>query len=92
MADYSKYQALCHAMQSGVAVRMQQDPSDTNPKHLRVGINVAMCDNSALVKLLIAKGIITEDEYCDAITKQMEEEVKSYEAYLSTGTSQVLLA
>ena len=50
-----------------------------SPKHLRVGVNAAMCDQSALVKLLISKNIITLEEYTKAIADEMEEEVKRYE-------------
>ncbi len=73
-----KYKALCHAMQSGVAYKMNYDPTDTTPKHLRVGVNVAMCDHAALVNLLMAKGIITEDEYFDALIESMQREVDNY--------------
>lgn len=69
---------LSHAMQAGVALLMHQDPSETSPKHLRVGINVALADQGALARLLVAKGVITEDEYGDAIVEAMQHEVDSY--------------
>jgi hypothetical protein len=69
---------LSHAMQAGVALLMHQDPTETSPKHLRVGVNVALADQGALVKLLIDKGVITEDEYGDAIVAGMQREVDSY--------------
>jgi hypothetical protein len=72
-----------HAMQSGVAMEMNYKPEPTDPKHLRTGINAAMVDHGALVRLLINKGIITEEEYLDAIADAMEEEVKRYERHLS---------
>jgi hypothetical protein len=75
----TKYRELCHAMQSGVAAWMNYDPSETSPKHLRVGVNSALADCSALAKLLMAKGIITEEEYYTAIMEGMQGEVKSYE-------------
>lgn len=82
-ADYERYLAAAHAMQSGVAAKMGYDASDTTPKHLRVGINAAMSDNAALVALLIAKGIITGEEYTKAIADQMEKERDSYAQLLS---------
>jgi hypothetical protein len=79
----SDYRAKAHAMQSGVAMKMNYDPSETTPKHLRVGVNSAMCDHAALVRLLLEKGIVTEEEYEAAITEEMGREVARYEAWLS---------
>lgn len=72
-------------MQSGVATEMNIPGRShtTTPKHLRVGVNSAMVDSSALAELLIAKGIITEDEYAEAIAAGMEREAKAYEDRLS---------
>ncbi len=89
-----RYKALCHAMQTGVAYKMNYDPTDTTPKHLRVGVNVAMCDHGALVNLLIAKGIITEDEYFDALVESMQREVDNYTREISEqlGADKIQLA
>jgi hypothetical protein len=73
-----RYIAAAHAMQSGVAMKMNYDPADVNPKHLRVGVNSAMVDGSALVGLLIAKGVITEAEYFTALADAMERERDMY--------------
>ena len=62
---------------------MGLDPRETNPKHLRVGINVALRDHASLFELLIKKGIITEEEYRKAITAGMNKEVEDYENKLS---------
>jgi hypothetical protein len=79
MSDYTD---KAHAMQSGVAMKMNYDPDETSPKHLRVGINSAMCDQAALARLLIAKDIITEAEYEAAITDEMAREVERYQTWL----------
>lgn len=87
-----RYTAAAHAMQSGIAMDMETDTSGskgaTTPKHLRVGINSALVDGSALAELLMAKGIITSDEYLEAIAVGMEREKARYEQILSrrTGT------
>lgn len=81
-----EYNRLCHAMQSGVAAQMQYDPGETSPKQLRVGVNVAMVEHGALVALLIAKGLITLEEYERVATEKMRDEVVSYEAWLSNRT------
>jgi hypothetical protein len=80
--DHKRYEAACHAMQSGVAMKMNYSPTETSPKHLRVGVNSAMVDTGALMSLLVKKGIITEEELCEALADKMEEEVKLYEEAL----------
>ena len=81
---YQKYLKLCHAMQSGVATMIGCDKTkNMEPKHLRVGINCALVEHSALAELLMSKGIFTEREYVEAITEGMAEEVKRYEDALS---------
>jgi hypothetical protein len=78
-ADEARYVAAVHAVQSGVAAEMGKS---TEPKHLRVGINAAMCDHSALVMLLVSKGLFTLDEYHTAIADEMELEQARYEQRL----------
>lgn len=80
MSDYTN---LAHAMQSGVAMKMNYEPGETEPKHLRVGINASMSDQAGLVRLLMAKGIITKEEYEQAITEEMGREVERYEQWLT---------
>lgn len=89
-----RYQAALHAVQSGVAIVIGLDNKDTGlnwdspgqlqgsagAKHLRTGLNAAMCDHGALVDLLIKKGLITDEEYVRAITIKLEEEVHIHEA------------
>jgi len=77
--DIERYKAAIHAMQSGIAMEMNWNPKDTEPKHLRVGVNSALVDSGALQKLLIDKGIITEDELYSALADMAELEVKMYE-------------
>jgi len=79
----SEYTDKAHAMQSGVAMKMNFDPAETTPKHLRVGVNSAMCDHAALVRILMEKGILTQEEYEAAITAEMGREVERYEAWLT---------
>jgi hypothetical protein len=76
--DQDRYLAAAHAMQSGVAMKMNYDVTDTEPKHLRVGINAAFVGGSALARLLIDKGVITLDEYQAKLAEVMEEEAQSY--------------
>ena len=80
----ARYLVAAHAMQSGVKYDMDTGmTNDTTPKHLRVGINSSLVDNSALVTLLVQKGVITKEEYFEALVMGMEAEVERYEFELS---------
>lgn len=81
--DNDRYQAAAHAMQTGVAMTMNRDRNETDPKHLRVGINSAHVSVAALAKILIGKGVITLDEYTAANADQMETEAESYRQKLT---------
>lgn len=63
-------------------MEMNFNSDPTSPKHLRVGVNTSKVDQSALVKLLINKGIFTEIEYEEALADAMEAEKRRYEIYL----------
>lgn len=69
-------------MQTGVAFDHGRGGRDGEPKHLRVGVNTALVDMASLVRLLIAKGTITEEEYAKAIADGMEAEAARYEERL----------
>lgn len=83
---WERYRNLLHAVQSGVAYLMHYEPKEIEPKHLRVGINSAMCNDAALVRLLVKKGIISEREYVEGLVAELEREVESYEAKLKEHT------
>lgn len=75
-----------HAVQSGVAAKMEYDGAETSPKHLRVGVNSAMVEHAALVRLLMAKGVISEAEFYEALADAAEAEQQLYEEWLSERT------
>ena len=87
--DRARYTAAMHAVQSGVAAKMEYDPAETTPKHLRVGVNSALLQNTALLLLLLRKGVIHEDDYWAALADAAEQEKALYESWLSdrTGTT-----
>lgn len=80
-----RYEALSHAMQSGVAAlealaaQGKCRAGELEPKHLRVGVNSAMIETSSLGRLLVAKGVFTWPEYWSSIIVTLEAEVASYE-------------
>jgi hypothetical protein len=63
----SNYAESAHRVQTAIAMLMEHDKSykATTPKHLRVDIDMSKSDMSGLVRLLISKGIFTEDEYIE---------------------------
>lgn len=78
--NITRYNNAQHAMQSGVAFL---DKLEGTEKHLRVGINSALVDHGSLVGLLVEKGVITNEEYLEAVATGMEEEVARYEAAIA---------
>lgn len=88
-----EYNKLVHAMQTGVGMLMNYDGTETLPKHLRTGINSALVSNGALVKLLVDKKIITDEEMFQSLVDGLKVEVKDYETKLSflTGGNITLL-
>lgn len=78
------YPEALHAVQSGIAFKIEvgiQGISD--PKHLRVGIDSAFINDLALAKLLINKGVFTEEEYKEAVRQAAIDEVERLEKELS---------
>jgi hypothetical protein len=77
----SAYHDAGHRIQTAIAFLMGRDPdhAPTQPKHLRVGIDLSKADMAGLVRLLIAKGVFTEAEYIDAITQAATDEANTYE-------------
>lgn len=75
--------AAQHAMQSGVAQEMSIGSKQADPKQLRVGVNVALVEASAVAKLLMDRGIFTEAEYFEALADAHEAEKKRYETRLT---------
>jgi len=82
----ARYHRALHAMQAGVALKMNHDTADTTPKHLRVGVNASMSDQGAVAALLISKGVITETELWTALCESMEREKAMYEAEIFART------
>ena len=87
------YPEAMHAVQTGIAMeiaRRGEHGAGCSPKHLREGINSAMVSQTALVELLIAKGVFTLAEYMQALTRAANAEVERYEEMLSQATGKVI--
>lgn len=78
-----RYMRALHAMQSGVAMELEQGSNSATPKHLRVGVNSAMIDSAAMARVLMAKGLFTLAEYSEALADVAEAEQRAYEERLS---------
>lgn len=78
-----RYMSAAHGMQTGVAYELEKDASSGTPKHLRVGVNSAMVETSALVTLLIEKRVISELEWYRTLAEGMEAERDNYAKRLS---------
>ena len=75
------YTAAAHKVQSAIAILMVHKApyAPVQPKHLRVGVDMSKADMKGLARLLIEKGVFTEDEYLEAVLKSAEEEAADYE-------------
>ena len=80
-ALWAEHETLSHAIQSGVGFDQETNPE--NPKHTRTGINIVMSDLGSLSRLLIAKGLITEEEIAEECVEGLKLEVRHYEEILS---------
>lgn len=85
----ARYERSIHSMQTGVKMELNRDLAEHGAnleyfiKHLRVGNNARACDHAALVRILIAKGLFTEEEYCAALADEMDREVERYRQKLN---------
>lgn len=73
------YAEAMQGVQSGVMYEHFNGSDDGSPKHLRVGVNSALINDAALAMLLINKGIISLEEYKEAIRLHANEELAKYE-------------
>ena len=85
MSFREEYETLVHAIQTGVKYKMEiEGPgAETSPKHLRTGLNAAMVEHGALVKLLVDKGLIAQEKYERELLEFMRREKEDYERWLS---------
>lgn len=75
-----RYANAMHGIQTAILFEIEHvglNNAEASPKHLRTGINSAMVNDHAVAKLLVAKGIFTEQEYAVAVMEAAEEELAS---------------
>jgi hypothetical protein len=79
--DAERYERAAHRVQTAIA--FDPDRPRDQYKDLRVGIDLSKSDMGGLATLLIAKGIITSEEYLEAIADSAEREAELKENALS---------
>lgn len=79
-----RYLAAGHRLQSALKLEMEAlsaagrlQSSQFSPKHMRVGIDLRAADALGLCRLLITKGVITADEYLEAMAEAAEHEAQT---------------
>jgi len=77
----SEYLKQAHRVQTAIA--MNPNKTAMEPKHMRTGIDMSKADMAGLVTLLISKGILTREEYAEAITQSAYEEAERQKAALA---------
>lgn len=74
----ARYAAATHRMQSATAWVLKKDLEERDVefvlKHLRTGLNSAFSTAAALPRLLVEKGLLTWDEYFEAVVVEAERE------------------
>ena len=69
-----RYTAAGHRVQTAIAYMLGKGSDLATPKHLRVGVNMAMAEHAALAMLLVDKGVITLEEYEEQLADFTEKE------------------
>jgi len=77
----TEYEKHAHAVQT--AIEFNSNKKALEPKHLRVGIDMSKADMEGLVTLLIAKGVLTMDEYVKAVTQSAANEAERHKFNLA---------
>lgn len=84
------YEEAGHGIQSAIRFEMSQlgfpDDDDSRIakmlKHVRVGLDMRAADHSALVELLIGKGVFSSAEYLEALRLAANEELARYQDHV----------
>ncbi len=69
------YEEAAHGVQTAMAVDIAAGKRATEPKHLRVGIDMSKSDMLGLAMLLMDKGVFTSEEYVEYMRLAANEEV-----------------
>jgi hypothetical protein len=96
--EVKRYHRLAHSLQAAVKYKYSFDVNRNKVKSvdsvedmrheyhaalLRVGANMALVELGAVVKIMISKGIITEEEYMKMANDELEREINKYKDEIS---------
>lgn len=78
------YEGATHGVQTAIKFRMETEQVEENKsfvgrKHMRTGIDMSKADMLGLATLLIDKGIITPEEYMEAMRLAANNELAMHE-------------
>lgn len=85
-AEFMKeYVGIGHAIQTGILLELEHENQTAQNmfKHLRTGLNLVMSDHGSLGRLLVKKGLITQEEYFTTVLEGLKTELESLEKKLS---------
>lgn len=75
---------LIHAIQTGnLQLGDQVDPNVKQFKHVRTGVDVAMAGIDAIKEILTSKGIISENDFLEAWSRELKFKVEAMEKRIS---------
>lgn len=75
------YEEAAHGVQSAIAQGMADGSglAETEPKHLRVGVDMSKSDMFGLATLLMQKGVFTLEEYLEHMRLAANTELANHE-------------
>lgn len=82
MDDAERYTRATAALKTGIELESRYDPGSLSNHQLRLAFTALSAESSALVQLLIAKGVFTMEEYTKAVAASMLSEVRRTETRL----------
>lgn len=79
-----QYAALVEYLGNRVKSLLTLDPDRGSPRALKLGIHTVRSDHNALVRLMLAKGVISSEEYQQHIVDGLSIEAKDMDHNIST--------
>lgn len=85
---HARYDAAMQDMQRAAAALAERVPAIVTPHSLRGGVAAANSATTAIARLLIDRGVITEAEYIEALADDLEQEAQRFVRMLETVNAQ----
>lgn len=88
----ASYRRAAHALQTATKLLAQYKPPADRYLDNRMGLNTALAEAYGMAKLLMEKGIISQEEYETAMLSAVEEEVERHKRWIEEATGGALKA